>query len=76
MILVVLLSHLSDCADILAVVPLSFASHFKSFQPLFEEIVEQGHNVTLISTFPLSGRLQAKYKWMDVRKYSIFDAGK
>lgn len=30
-----------------------FKSHFSGFQPLFKELANRGHNVTVLSTFPL-----------------------
>ncbi|CAI6351634.1 unnamed protein product [Macrosiphum euphorbiae] len=40
-------------ANILAFMPLPIKSHFRGFQPLFEELAHRGHNVTVASSFPL-----------------------
>lgn len=53
--------------NILAVMPLPARSHFKSFQPLLEELVTRGHNLTLISGHKLAGNLQGKYRHIDVK---------
>lgn len=54
-------------------------SHIKSFQPLFEELVNRKHNVTLISGYRLKESLQSNYTFIDVSsrfhetsKYYIF----
>lgn len=41
-------------------------SHIKSFQPLFEELVIRGHNVTLISGYRLKDNLKSNYTFVDV----------
>lgn len=68
--------NLVDGANILAVLPLGFPSHFRAYRPLFEEIVQRGHNLTLISSFPLNNRFKSNYKFVNVKEYSKFDAGK
>lgn len=40
-------------ANILAFAPMPFKSHFRGFQPLFKELADRGHNLTVVSTFPL-----------------------
>jgi len=40
-------------ANILVFMPLPIKSHFRGFQPLFEELAHRGHNVTVASSFPL-----------------------
>lgn len=40
-------------ANILVFVPMPIKSHFRGFQPLFEELSHRGHNVTVASSFPL-----------------------
>lgn len=40
-------------ANILVFMPLPLKSHFRGFQPLFEELSHRGHNVTVVSSFPL-----------------------
>lgn len=45
------------CANILVFAPLPFKSHFRGFQPLFKELAGRGHNLTVVSTFPLQKSL-------------------
>jgi len=33
--------------------PLPIKSHVRGFQPLFQELANRGHNVTVVSSFPL-----------------------
>lgn len=40
-------------ANILVFAPLPFKSHFTGFQPLFKELGNRGHNITVVSQFPL-----------------------
>lgn len=40
-------------ANILVFAPLPFKSHFSGFQPLFKELANRGHNLTVVSNFPL-----------------------
>lgn len=40
-------------ANILVFAPMPFKSHFSGFQPLFKELAYRGHNITVVSTFPL-----------------------
>lgn len=40
-------------ANILVFVPMPVKSHFRGFQPLFEELARRGHNVTVVSSYPL-----------------------
>jgi glucuronosyltransferase len=40
-------------ANILVFMPLPIKSHFRGFQPLFEELAHRGHNLTVASSFPL-----------------------
>lgn len=39
--------------SILVFAPMPFKSHFNGFQPLFKELASRGHNLTVVSTFPL-----------------------
>lgn len=41
------------CENILVFAPMPFKSHFNGFQPLFKELANRGHNLTVMSTFPL-----------------------
>jgi len=43
----------TQSANILVFAPMPFKSHFKGFQPLFKELAAKGHNLTVVSTFPL-----------------------
>lgn len=47
-------------ANILVFMPLPLKSHFRGFQPLFEELSRRGHNLTVASSFPLD-RPMANY---------------
>jgi len=40
-------------ANILVFMPMPTKSHFRGFQPLFEELSHRGHNLTVASSFPL-----------------------
>lgn len=40
-------------ANVLVFVPMPMKSHFRGFQPLFEELSRRGHNLTVASSFPL-----------------------
>lgn len=40
-------------ANILVYAPMPFKSHFNGFQPLFKELANKGHNLTVVSSFPL-----------------------
>lgn len=43
----------TQCANILVFAPMPFKSHFRGFQPLFKELASRGHNLTVVSIFPL-----------------------
>lgn len=43
----------ANSANILVFAPMQFKSHFHGFQPLFKELSNRGHNLTVVSTFPL-----------------------
>jgi len=43
----------TQSANILVFAPMPFKSHFRGFQPLFKELASRGHNLTVVSTFPL-----------------------
>lgn len=53
-------------ANILAFMPMPLKSHFGGFQPMFEELARRGHNVTVVSAFPLTGRRVPNYTDVDV----------
>lgn len=44
-------------ANILVFAPMPFKSHFRGFQPLLKELASRGHNLTVVSTFPLTKSL-------------------
>ncbi|XP_025193839.1 UDP-glucuronosyltransferase 2C1-like [Melanaphis sacchari] len=48
----------TQSANILVFAPMPFKSHFRGFQPLFKELANRGHNLTVVSTFPLKTPLQ------------------
>lgn len=58
-----------DSANILVVIPVPAHSHLKSFQPLWEELVKRGHNLTLIAGHKLSNEFQYNYTFMDLKPY-------
>uniref|UniRef100_A0A2S2PG58 UDP-glucuronosyltransferase n=1 Tax=Schizaphis graminum TaxID=13262 RepID=A0A2S2PG58_SCHGA len=53
-------------ANILAFMPMPLKSHFGGFQPMLEELARRGHNVTVVSAFPLTGRRVPNYTDVDV----------
>ncbi|XP_066903205.1 UDP-glycosyltransferase UGT5 [Halyomorpha halys] len=54
-ICVLILSIVNYCYgfNILVMMPLPLYSHTKSYMPLFIELAKRGHNVTMVSPFPL-----------------------
>lgn len=44
---------ITRAANILVFMPLPIKSHVRGFQPLFQELSNRGHNVTVVSSFPL-----------------------
>lgn len=48
----------TQCANILVFAPMPFKSHFRGFQPLFKELAGRGHNLTVVSIFPLKTPLE------------------
>lgn len=53
-------------ANILAFMPMPLKSHVGGFQPMFEELARRGHNVTVVSSFPLANRRVPNYTDVDV----------
>lgn len=53
--------------NILVVMPICFSSHLRVFIPLVDELIRNGHNVTVISNHPMSKDLQAKYTHVEVK---------
>lgn len=51
----VLLLYVGHCwsANILAFLPTFARSHYGPFQPMLKELAVRGHNVTVVSHFPL-----------------------
>lgn len=43
----------TNCANILVFAPMQYKSHFSGFQPLFKELANREHNLTVVSAFPL-----------------------
>lgn len=52
-ILLAVISTTVKSANILVFAPLPFKSHFTGFLPMFKELANRGHNVTVLSAFPL-----------------------
>jgi len=40
-------------SSILAFLPSKARSHYGAFEPLFKELAEKGHNMTVLSPFPM-----------------------
>lgn len=54
--------------NILVVMPICFSSHLRLFIPLMDELIRNGHNVTVISQHPMvDNLLQAKYNHVVVK---------
>jgi len=62
----VIFSPTVQAANILAFMPMPLKSHFGGFQPMFEELARRGHNVTVVSAFPLTNRHVPNYTDVDV----------
>lgn len=60
------LVEVTETANILVVMPIPARSHFKSFQPLWEALIERGHNLTIIAGHKLNERFQSKYTLVDI----------
>lgn len=52
-VLVSILATVSQCANILAIVPAPFYSHQIAFQEIWKELSRRGHQVTLVTTVPI-----------------------
>lgn len=62
----------ADGANILVFMPMPLKSHFSGFQPMFEELAHRGHNVTVVSAFPLQkNRRVSNYTDIDVSPPNI-----
>lgn len=55
-----------DGANILVFMPFPLKSHVGGFKPLFEELAVRGHNVTVVSSFPLVDRSIVNYTDIEV----------
>lgn len=55
-----------DGANILVFMPFPLKSHVGGFKPLFEELAIRGHNVTVVSSFPLVDRSIVNYTDIEV----------
>lgn len=62
-------------SNILAFLPTETKSHFNGFKPLLEELVIRGHNLTLVSPYPLSSTAvdgsQLIYKYIQVETEEV-----
>lgn len=61
-----LLPAAAIAANILVFMPMPLKSHFGGFQPMFEELANRGHNVTVVSSFPLANRRVPNYTDVNV----------
>lgn len=52
-VLVLTCAHVIKSSNILVFVPSTFKSHVVSFQPLFLELTHRGHNLTVVTQFPV-----------------------
>lgn len=59
-------------ANILVFMPMPFKSHFRGFQPLFEELSHRGHNVTVASQFRQDGTIA---NYTDIGPFVSFPRG-
>lgn len=66
--LLLLLLSPGDSSRILAVLPTPSRSHFVVFQPLLLALASRGHDLTVISSFPLSAPAE-NYRDIDIRGY-------
>jgi hypothetical protein len=56
----------TDGANILAFFPLPIYSHFSGFNPLFLELADRGHRVTVVSPFQPKGTVPSTYKHVSI----------
>lgn len=66
-VLFLLLFPSCQCARVLGVFPIFSRSHFNVFEPLMLELVSRGHNVTLVSAYPLTGA-SGEYRHIDIQR--------
>ncbi|XP_022166869.1 UDP-glucuronosyltransferase 2A2-like [Myzus persicae] len=66
LLLLLLLPAAAIAANILVFMPMPLKSHFGGFQPMFEELANRGHNVTVVSSFPLANRRVPNYTDVNV----------
>lgn len=65
--MLLLMPAVLHASNILAFMPAPIKSHFSGFQPMFEELALRGHNVTVVSCYPLAkGRHIPNYTDIDV----------
>ncbi len=62
------LSNFVKGSNILVLLPLPSRSHFISFQPLIQETILKGHNLTLVSGHRLSDDFETKYAHVDIKR--------
>lgn len=55
-----------NCANILAFFPLPIYSHISGFNPLFLELADRGHHVTVVSAFQPKGNVPSTYKHVTI----------
>lgn len=53
--------------NILAVLPVDSPSHMRSFTPLLEALIRNGHNVTVISIYSMGDGLHKQYRHVEVK---------
>uniref|UniRef100_A0A2S2QH05 Ecdysteroid UDP-glucosyltransferase n=1 Tax=Sipha flava TaxID=143950 RepID=A0A2S2QH05_9HEMI len=61
----------TDGANILAFFPLPIYSHFSGFNPLFLELADRGHRVTVVSPFQPKGTVPSTYKHVSITNVRI-----
>ncbi|XP_060863322.1 LOW QUALITY PROTEIN: UDP-glycosyltransferase UGT4-like [Metopolophium dirhodum] len=61
-------------ADILAFFPLPIYSHFSGFNPLFMELVNRGHRITVVSPFYPKGDVPITYRHVSIPDVKIQSA--
>lgn len=53
--------------NILVMMPVCYSSHLRPLIPLVEELIRNGHNVTMVSVVPVADDFQTKYKYVAVK---------
>jgi len=60
-LIVLTCAHVIRSSNILVFVPSSFKSHVVSFQPFFLELTHRGHNLTVVTQFPVKNPPTTNY---------------